>query len=132
AARRPGGAAAGGSRSVPGCGEVHVVLRRAAPASAPAPSDRAKGADDARRDHPGPVPRAVEIGPARAIAALAAAYVGVLYRVQIDGLAEGVLRPRACAASADARRGHGLPAFEGGAEVAVGGASPLRDRKSVG
>ena len=72
------------------------------------------------------MPRAVEIGPARAIAALAAAYVGVLYRVQIDRLAVCVLRPRAGAASADARRGHRLPAFEGGADVAVGGASLLR------
>src|SRR5437899_2589803 len=108
------------STLVPRRREMHVVLRRAGPAAAPAPSDRAEGADDRRGNHPGPVQGAVEIAPARRVAALPAADVGVLDRVDVDGLPIGVLRPGACAPAPDARRGHRLPAFEAAADVPVG------------
>src|SRR5207244_2008570 len=94
------------------------------PAAAPTPSDRAEGADDGRGHHAWPVLRAVEVGTASRVAALTAADVGILDRVQVDRLTESMLRPRARAASTDARRGHRLPTFEAGADVGVCRAPP--------
>src|SRR5215217_6074290 len=91
------------SRLVPRRGEVHVVLGVAGPGAAPAPAHGAEGADRPAGDHPAPVSGAIAVAPRRRVAALAAADVGVLDRVDVDGEAVGVHGPRAGAATAGAR-----------------------------
>ena len=107
---------------------MHVVLRIARPASAPAPADGAEGLDNGGRHHPAAQPRPVQVRPARTFARPSATDVWVLDRVEVDRAAVGspaTVRP----ASAAAGRRDRLTAFEGVRDVAVRRTNPSARRR---
>src|SRR4051812_2383643 len=122
----PGSLNGPSTRSVAGGGEVHVVLGAAGPRAAPAPADRAEGRDHARAHHSAPVAGAVAVGLRRGIAALAAADVGILGRVEVDGESVRVHGPVARPPAAGAGRRNRLAALERGRDVAVAWAAAAR------
>ena len=89
------------------------------PRAAPAPADRRERRDRPRRHHPAAVTGAVEVRLGRGVAALAAADVGVLPRVDVDRKPVGMHRPRTRAACHRCRATGRLPAVEGAGDVVV-------------
>jgi hypothetical protein len=110
---------AGFSRSVAVYGEVHVVLGRARPGPAPGPPNRRERPYDLRSDHPLPETAAVKVRAPVRIPGHAAADVGVLTGVQVDGMPIRVIRPVPRSAATRAGRGHRLSALERGGDVEI-------------
>ena len=117
--------------SVAVCGEVHVVLRRARPGPAPAPSDRCERPYDLRSDHPFSETAAVKIRAPVWIPGHTAADIGVLTRVQVDGMPVRVIRPVARSAATRAGRRHRLSALERRGDVEIFRVCALADVEIV-
>src|SRR3954464_11146042 len=135
---RPSNRRRGGAGLVAVEGEVHVVLRVARPAAAPAPADRRERRAHLCRNHPPAVTETVAVGLRLRVAAHAAADVGVLDGVEVNREAVGVIGPATGAAAAAARRRDRLPALEGTGGIAIcgavlrvnGGDRPATDREA--
>ena len=110
---------AGVARSVAVCGEVHVVLGRARPRPAPAPPNRRERPHDLLSNHPLLETAAVEIRAPVWIPGHTAADIGVLTRVQVDGMPVRVIRPVARSAATRAGRRHRLSALERRGDVEI-------------